>query len=259
MDLGLKGRKAIVCASSRGLGRACATALAEAGVDLTINGVDEARLEKTAEDIRRATGVAVSPVAADISTPEGQARLLAACPTPDILINNNGGPPRRELKELDRETIISGLVMNMVTPIELIREVVPHMVEQKFGRIVNITSVGVKMPLPGLELSSGARAGLTAFCAGISRQVAEHNVAINQLLPGYFDTDRLRGGFAGAAKLTGRSEEDLAEERRLTVPARRFGEAREFGLACAFLCSADMGYVIGQNLLLDGGRYESAF
>lgn len=259
MDLGIRGKRAIVCASSRGLGRACATALAENGVDVTINGLDEERLERTAGEIREATGVQVTAVAADVSTPEGQSKLLAACPEPDILINNNGGPPRSEIKNLDREQILNGLIMNMVTPIELIRDVLPHMVAQKFGRIVNITSVGVKMPVPFLDLSAGARAGLTAFCAGVARTVAEHNVAINNLLPGFYDTDRQRNGFAATSRLTGRSVEELAEARRRSVPAGRFGEPRELGLACAFLCSAEIGYVIGQNLLVDGGRYESSF
>jgi len=259
MDLGIKGRKAIVCASSRGLGRGCAMALAENGVDVTINGRDEARLAATAEEIRAQTGVEVIPVAADISTPEGQKRLLEACPTPDILINNNGGPPRSQIKDLDREQILSGLIMNMVTPIELIRDVLPHMVARKFGRIVNITSIGVKMPVPFLDLSAGARAGLTAFCSGVARTVAEHNVTINNLLPGFFDTDRQRAGFAATSKLTGTAVEDLAAARLRAVPVGRFGDPREFGLACAFLCSAEIGYITAQNLLIDGGRYESSF
>jgi 3-oxoacyl-[acyl-carrier protein] reductase len=259
MDLGIEGKKAIVCASSRGLGRGCAMALAENGVAVTINGRDEAKLEQTATEIRELTGVEVTAVLADISTPEGQKKLLAACPQADILVNNNGGPPRSKIDELDREQILSGLIMNMVTPIELIRDVLPHMIAQKFGRIVNITSVGVKMPVPFLDVSAGARAGLTAFCSGVSRQVAQHNVTINNLLPGFFDTDRQRAGFAATSKLTGTSVEDLAAARLRAVPVGRFGDPREFGLACAFLCSAEIGYITAQNLLIDGGRYESSF
>jgi 3-oxoacyl-[acyl-carrier protein] reductase len=259
MDLGLKGRKAIVCASSRGLGRGCAIALAEEGVDVTINGVDPKRLEETAAEIRKLTGAKVTAVAADITTPEGQKKLLAACGEADILVNNNGGPPRSQIKDLDREKLLSGIIMNMVTPIEMMREVLPGMVARRFGRIVNITSINVKMPVPFLDLSAGARAGLTGFSAGIARTTAEHNVTINNLLPGFYDTDRQRGGFAATAKLTGRTVEEIAAERLKSVPAKRFGDPLEFGRACAFLCSAHSGYITGQNLLVDGGRFEASF
>jgi len=259
MDLGIAGRKAIVCASSRGLGRACATALAVNGVDVTINGRDEAALAETAGAIRAVAGVEVAVVRADVSTAEGQEELLAACPAPDILVNNNGGPPYREFRELERQAMLDGVVMNMITPIELINQVIDGMIERRFGRIVNITSVSVKRPVFGLDLSSGARAGLTAFLSGVARSVAEHNVTINNILPGYFDTDRLRGGFQAASEMTGNSVNAIADARANEVPARRFGQPGEFGEACAFLCSAQAGYITGQNLVLDGGLYESNF
>ena len=260
MDLGLKCRRAIVCASSRGLGRACAMSLAMNGVAVTLNGRDEAKLEQTAADIRKqAGGVEVKAVLADVSTREGQQKLLAACPDPDILVNNNGGPPFTDFRKLDRDAMLNGVVMNMVTPIELIQAVIDKMVARKFGRIVNITSLSVKMPVPGIDLSSGARAGLTAFLAGVSRTVAQHNVTINCLLPGFFDTDRMRGGFDATAKMQGRSVNEIADERANEVPARRFGEPAEFGEACAFLCSAQAGYITGQNVLADGGSYPGTF
>jgi 3-oxoacyl-[acyl-carrier protein] reductase len=259
MDLGIAGRKAIVCASSRGLGKACARALAEAGCEVVVNGRDAARLDATAKEIASATGVKVTPVAADLSTPEGQKALLAACPAPDILVNNNGGPPPRDFRELSREQMIEGVIANMIVAIELIQKVIGPMSERKFGRIVNITSGSVKMPLAGLDLSSGARAGLTAFLAGVARSVADKNVTINNLLPGPFDTDRLRGTISSAAKQKGISVEEAAKQRALATPARRFGNPDEFGAACAFLCSAHAGFIVGQNLLIDGGTYNGAF
>lgn len=259
MDLGISGRKAIVCASSRGLGRGCAMSLAMNGVDVTINGRDEAVLEQTAKDIRDAAGVEVSVVPADVSSPEGQAALLAACPDADILVNNNGGPPFRDFRELDRESMMEGVTMNFVTPIELIQKVIDGMIERKFGRIVNITSVSVKRPVAGLDLSSGARAGLTAFVAGVARTVAQHNVTINGILPGYIETDRLKGGLAFNAQQRNISVADAANVLTSEVPAARFGQPDEFGEACAFLCSAQAGYITGQNLILDGGLYESNF
>ena len=258
MDLGISGRKAIVCASSRGLGRACAFSLARAGVDVVINGRDAEKLGATAGEIAAETGVTVTPVAADVSTAGGQAALLEACPGPDILVNNNGGPPLRDFRELDRDAILGGVVMNMVTPIELIQATVDRMIERKFGRIVNITSMSVKRPIAGLDLSSGARAGLTAFLAGIARDIAHHNVTINGILPGMFDTDRLRGNFPAQARLRDRTVEQVAEERAATIPAKRFGDPHEFGEACAFLCSRQAGYITGQNILLDGGLFNSS-
>jgi 3-oxoacyl-[acyl-carrier protein] reductase len=258
MDLGIRGRTAIVCASSQGLGLACARALAEAGVSVVINGRHGARLDQAAEEIRRA-GVDVRPVVADVSTGEGQAALLAACPSPDILINNNGGPPFRDFRELDRQAMLDGVTMNMVTPIELIQRVIDGMAARGFGRIVNITSISVKMPLAGLDLSSGARAGLTAFVAGVARKFAERNITINNLLPGSFDTQRLRGAFAAASKHSGKPESALAALAMAEIPAKRFGTPAEFGQTCAFLCSVHAAYITGQNILLDGGAYPAAF
>lgn len=259
MDLGIRGRKAIVCGSSQGLGKGCALALAEAGVSLVINGRNRRTLDETAEEIRQATDVDVTPVVADINTPEGQTALLAACTEPDILINNNGGPPFLDFRDLDRSAMLDGVTMNMVTPIELIQKVIRFMSAQNFGRIVNITSITAKMPIVGLELSSAARAGLTAFVAGVARTVAHKNVTINNLLPGYFDTEGLREGFLASAKRTGSSEDAIAAQWKDSVPAKRFGTALEFGQTCAFLCSKHAGYITGQSILLDGGLYPSAF
>ncbi len=259
MNLGIRGRKAIVCASSQGLGRGCALGLAEAGVSLVINGRNRAVLERTAEEIRQAAHVEVIPVVADVSTREGQDALLAACPNPDILVNNNGGPPFRDFRELDRQSMLAGVTMNMVTPIELIQRVIDGMAARGFGRIVNITSVSVKMPLSGLDLSSAARAGLTAFVAGVGRSVADKNVTINNLLPGSFDTARLRGGFTAAATRSQFSEAELARRSAEEIPAKRFGTPAEFGQTCAFLCSVHAGYITGQNILLDGGAFPGAF
>ena len=259
MDLGIRGRTAIVCASSQGLGKACALALAEAGVSLVINGRNRELLDQTAEEIQRATSVSVTPVVADLSTVEGQATLLAACPSPDILINNNGGPPFRDFQELDRQAMLTGITMNMVTPIELIQKVIGTMAKREFGRIVNITSISVKMPISGLDLSSGARAGLTAFMAGVARTVADKNVTINNLLPGSFNTQRLRSGFANASKRSGKPESELVAHAVAAIPAKRFGTPTEFGQFCAFLCSAHASSLTGQNLLLDGGAYPAAF
>ena len=259
MDLGISGRKAIVCASSRGLGRACALKLAEAGCEVTINGLDAKRLEATAADLRKATGAKIYAVAADVATADGQKALFATCPEPDILINNNAGPPFRDFRELTRQQIIDGVIANMVTAIELTQKAIDSMVKKKFGRIVDITSGTVKMPLVGLDLSSGARAGLTAFMAGVARSVAQHNVTINFLLPGAFDTDRLRSNIEANAKKQGVPLEQATAARAASIPAKRFGTADEFGAACAFLCSAHAGYITGQNLLIDGGTFPGAF
>lgn len=259
MDLGISGRKAIICASSRGLGKACARALAEAGCEVVINGRDGKVLEATAAEIAKATGAKVTAVAADVATPEGQKALLAACPAPDILVNNNAGPPVRDFRELTRQQMLDGVVANMVVGIELIQQVIGPMSERKFGRIVNITSGSVKAPLAGLDLSSGARAGLTAFLAGVARTVADKNVTINNLLPGAFDTDRLRGTLKKWAETKKQTVEEAAAARKAIIPARRFGDPAEFGAACAFLCSAQAGYITGQNLLIDGGNFPGAF
>src|SRR3954453_23339599 len=259
MDLGIAGRKAIVCASSRGLGRACAHHLAEAGCEVIVNGRDKAKTEGTADEIAKLTGGKVFPVVADVATPEGQAALFAAMPEPDILVNNNAGPPFRDFRELGREKMIQGVIANMVVAVELIQKVIDPMQAKKFGRIVNITSGSVKMPLAGLDLSSGARAGLTAFLAGVARQVAGNNVTINFILPGTFATDRLMTNMEATAKKQGITVEQASKARMATVPAKRFGEADEFGAACAFLCSAHAGYITGQNLLMDGGVFTGAF
>ena len=259
MDLGISGRKAIVCASSKGLGRGCAVALAEAGCSVVINGRDAAALEKTAGEIRAATGAEIIAVAADVSTREGQDALLAACPNPDILVNNNAGPPRKDMRELDRQAMINGVVQNMITPIELIQRVIDGMMERGFGRIVNITSSSVLLPIVGLDLSSGARAGLTAFVAGIARQSVRKGVTINNMLPGKMDTDRLRAGLRWQAGQRGTSEDQEADRQRSEVPAGRFGTPEEFGQICAFLCSTHAGYLTGQNMLVDGGLKPTAF
>jgi 3-oxoacyl-[acyl-carrier protein] reductase len=259
MDLGIRGRTAIVCASSQGLGKGCAMALAEAGVSLVINGRNPSLLEQTAEEIRQAWRVPVTAVLADISTAEGQALLLEACPAPDILVNNNAGPPVRNFRELDRQAMLTGVTMNMITPIELIQKVIDPMASRGFGRIVNITSLSVKMPIAGLDLSSGARAGLTAFIAGVARGVADKNVTINNLLPGNHDTARLRNNLSIAAKRARVSDEESAERAKANIPAKRFGTAAEFGQTCAFLCSVHAAFITGQNILLDGGAFPAAF
>jgi 3-oxoacyl-[acyl-carrier protein] reductase len=258
MDLGIAGRKAIVCASSRGLGRACALALAHAKCEVVINGRETKSLQATAAELRRATGSKIIEVQADLATPDGQAALLQACPDPDILVNNNAGPPFRDFRQLTRAQMVDGVIANMVVAIELIQKVIDSMADRKFGRIVNITSGSVKMPLVGLDLSSGARAGLTAFLAGVARSVAASNVTINFLLPGTFDTERLRSNITSNAKNKGISFDEAKAERIASVPARRFGQPDEFGAACAFLCSAQAGYITGQNLLIDGGAFPGA-
>ena len=259
MDLGIAGRKAIVCASSRGLGRACAHHLAAAGCEVIVNGRDKAKTESTAAEIAKATGAKVTPVIADVSTAAGQAALFAAMPEPDILVNNNAGPPFRDFRELDRQKMIDGVVGNMIVAIELIQKAIDPMSAKKFGRIVNITSGSVKAPIGGLDLSSGARAGLTAFLAGVARQVAANNVTINFILPGSFDTDRLGHNMESVAKNQNITVEQARADRTATVPAKRFGRPDEFGAACAFLCSAHAGYITGQNLLIDGGAFPGAF
>lgn len=256
MDLGLQGRRAIVCASSRGLGRACALALAAEGVHVVVNGRDRERVEAVRAAIAEAGGKAEA-VVADIGTREGQDALLAACPAPDILVNNNGGPPRSKFQEVGRDEIMRGVVMNMIAPIEMIQRVIGGMTERGFGRIVNITSIGVKMPVPFLEVSASARSGLTAFVASAARQVAASNVTMNNILPGFFDTDRQKEAFRALSGFSGRSVEELRAERLSSVPAGRFGEPDELGRLCAYLCAAGSGYITNQNIVIDGARYES--
>ena len=257
MDLGLTGKRALVCAASKGLGRACAMALAQEGVAVTITARTRETLEQTAAEIRDATGSAVTVVAGDITTEAGRADALAACPDPDILVNNAGGPPPGDFRDWGREDWIRAVDANMLTPIFLIKAVIDGMIGRKFGRIVNITSASVKSPIPTLGMSNGARAGLTGFVGGLARQVAQHNVTINGLLPGPFMTDRLTQNTAAAAKASGLSAEAELAARAKAWPTGRAGDPAEFGQACAFLCAAGSGYIVGQNLLLDGGLFNS--
>jgi 3-oxoacyl-[acyl-carrier protein] reductase len=259
MDLGIAGRKAIVCASSRGLGYACAKALAQAGCEVVINGRNEEKLAVASAELKKITGGKVIPVTADVASAEGQKALFAACPAPDILVNNNAGPPFRDFRELDRQKMLDGVIANMVVAVELIQKVIDPMIARKFGRIVNITSGSVKMPLVGLDLSSGARAGLTAFLAGVARSVAASNVTINFVLPGTFETDRFRSNIEATAKKKNISYDAAFAERVATVPAKRIGQPDELGTMCAFLCSAQAGYITGQNILIDGGVFPGAF
>ncbi|MDQ2185719.1 SDR family oxidoreductase [Alcaligenaceae bacterium A4P071] len=255
MDLGLKGKRALVCASSKGLGRACAVSLAREGVDLVMVARGAEALEASAEAIRIESGVTVTAIAADVTTREGREKVLAACPDPDILVTNAGGPKPGDFREWSRDDWIAAIDANMLTPIELIRATVDTMIARKFGRIVNITSAAVKMPIEILGLSNGARAGLTGFVAGLARQTVAHNVTINNLLPGPFETDRLRQTAAKTAENTGKSIDDVMAARLSGIPAGRYGDPAEFGDACAFLCSAQAGFMTGQNLVLDGGIY----
>jgi 3-oxoacyl-[acyl-carrier protein] reductase len=259
MDLGIRGRRAIVSGASKGLGRACAYSLAREGVSLAIVARTEADLVRTADDISRQTEVNVLPVAADITTAEGRARVLAAFPDPDIVVNNAGGPPTGDFRQFGREDWIKALDACMLGPIDMIRLTIDGMIARRFGRIVNITSYAVKMPIDFLGLSNGARAGLTGFVAGLARQVARHNVTINNLLPGVFNTDRQQATAAAAAKQQGISIEQAQREKIASIPAGRMGEPEEFGDLCAWLCSARAGYYTGQNVLLDGGLYPGAF
>lgn len=259
MDLGLAGKKAIVCAASKGLGKGCASSLANNGVDVTICARTSETLEAAAEEIRALGGGAVTTVACDITTDEGRAAILDACPSPDILVNNAGGPPPGDFRDWDRDVWIAAVDANMLTPIFLIKATVDGMIERKFGRVVNITSSSVKAPIEVLGLSNGARAGLTGFIAGVARKTVGANVTINNLLPGAFDTDRMNGNIAAAAKKTGADVAEMTKKRAASIPAGRFGDPYEFGEYCAFLCSAQAGYITGQNLLIDGGNYPGTF
>ena len=255
MDLGIAGCTAIVCASSRGLGPACAAALAAAGCRVVVNGRNRAALERTRTEIAAATGTEIIAVAADLSSEEGRAALMEAAPEPDILVNNNGGPPPRDWRDVGHDEMLAGLEANMIAPALLIRAVIDGMAERRFGRIVNVTSGSVKAPIAGLELSSGARAGLTGYVAGIARSVAHANVTINNLLPGAFDTDRIAALVENQARQSGEAAEAVRRRREQAIPARRFGDSAEFGAACAFMCSAQAGYITGQSLLIDGGAF----
>jgi 3-oxoacyl-[acyl-carrier protein] reductase len=259
MDLGIKGKKAIVCAASKGLGKGCAISLAREGVDLTICARGQDMLETTANEIRSLGVGTVKTIVCDITTHEGQLAVLKACSQPDILINNAGGPPLGDFRDWDRDIWISAIDANMLSPIFLIKAVVDGMMQRKFGRIVNITSGAVKAPIEALGLSNGARAGLTGFVAGISRKTIAANVTINNLLPGPFDTDRMHANIKVAAEKAGVNVSEMTRKKAASNPSGRFGTPEEFGEYCAFLCSRQAGYVTGQNLLMDGGNYPGTF
>ena len=259
MDLGLQGRNAIVCAASQGLGKASATALAREGVNLVIAARRHDVLQSAADEIASATGNRPRTVIADVTTQEGRDAILAACPAPDILINNAGGPPPGDFRKFEREDWIKALDGNMLAPIALIKATLDGMIARRFGRIVNVTSHAVKASVAMLALSNGARTGLTGFVAGLARATAEHNVTINNLLPGTFDTDRLKSNLAALARNAARDVGEVTEEIRAANPTRRFGHPDEFGATCAFLCSAQAGYITGQNILIDGGAYPGTF
>lgn len=254
MDLGIKGRKAIVNAASKGLGKACALHLAREGVDVVISGRGIEALEATAAEIASETGASITPVVADVATEAGREAVLAACPTPDILVNNCGGPPVGDFRNWTRDDWIAALDSNMLSAIEMIKATIDPMIAQKFGRVVNITSVTVKAPIAPLGLSNGARAGLTGFIAGLSRQVVQHNVIINGLLPGLFATDRVLVPMRAQAETTGKSVDEVSDAMINAIPAGRMGDPDEFGAMCAFLCSQYVGYMAGQNVLMDGGQ-----
>jgi len=259
MDLGISGRWAVVCASSKGLGYGCAISLAQEGVNLVMNARSADVLEQAADQIRKQTGVDVRTVAADITTEEGRARVLAACPQVDILINNAGGPPPGDFRNWTRDDWVKALDGNMLTPIELIKATVDGMIARRFGRIINITSSSVKAPIEVLGLSKGARSGLTGFVAGLARQTVRHNVTINNLLPGVFNTDRIRTTAQAMATKQGQSLEETLAARAKAIPAGRLGDPYEFGQACAYLCSGQASYVTGQNFLIDGGTYPGTY
>jgi 3-oxoacyl-[acyl-carrier protein] reductase len=262
MDLGINGKWALVCAASKGLGKGSAAALVREGVNVVITARGDEALQATAAELRALNpAVTVKALAGDITTPEGRAAALAACPQVDILVNNAGGPPPGDFRDWDRDAWIKAVDANMLTPIELIKATVDKMAERGFGRVVNITSGAVKAPIDVLGLSNGARSGLTGFIAGLARQsrLASANVTINNLLPGVFDTDRVRSTSVGTAAKLGKPVEEVLAQRRATIPAKRFGTADEFGAFCAFLCSAQAGYLTGQNILLDGGAYPGTF
>ena len=262
MDLGIAGKWALVCAASKGLGKGCAQALVGEGVNVVITARGAEALEATARELRALNAaVTVHAVAGDIATAEGRAAALAACPQVDILVNNAGGPPPGDFRDWDRAAWIAAIDANMLTPIELMKATVVKMAERGFGRIVNITSGAVKAPIETLGLSNGARSGLTGFVAGLARQsrLASRNVTINNLLPGFFDTDRIRKTMQAAAEKSGKSAAELTAVRAKAIPAQRLGMAGEFGDVCAFLCSAQAAYLTGQNILLDGGAYPGTY
>lgn len=257
MDLGIKGKRALVCASSKGLGRGCAEALAGAGVDLVMNARGEDALTAAADAIRDGQGVDVTAVAADITTDEGRAKVLDAAGQIDILVTNAGGPPPGMWYDWDRDDFIRALDANMLAPIALIKALVPSMMERGWGRVVNITSQSVKSPIPVLGLSNSARAGLTGYVAGTARQVASKGVIINNLLPGIHATDRAVALDKGVVEAEGITMEEAKSRRAAAIPAGRYGTAEEFGATCAFMCSQHVGFMVGQNVLLDGGAVNT--
>ena len=257
MDLGIKGRKAIVCAASKGLGKGCAQALAREGVDLTICARGKDALEATARELS-ALGAKVTPVVCDVTTEEGRKALLAACPAPDILVNNAGGPPPGDFKNFSLDDWRKAVEGNMISPIALIHATIYGMMDRGFGRIVNITSASIKHPIAALELSNGARLGLTGAIAVLARKASRTNVTINGILPGPFDTDRLRGTTEKMAEARKVAVSVVDAERKAAVPAGRFGSAEEFGSVVAFMCSAHAGFITGQNVLIDGGGYPGS-
>ena len=257
MDLGIRGKRALITGASKGLGRGCAEALAAAGVDLVLNARGADALAATASDIAALHGVTVTPIAADITTAEGQETVLQAAGALDILVTNAGGPPPGLWSDWAREDFIRALDANMLTPVALMKASLPGMIDRGWGRVVNITSQSVKSPIAQLGLSNAARAGLTGYVAGTARQVAPHGVTINNLLPGIHATDRADALDGGVAKSQGITLAEARARRAATVPARRYGTAGEFGAMCAFLCSIHAGYIVGQNILLDGGAFNS--
>ncbi|PIE11459.1 MAG: short-chain dehydrogenase [Rhodobacterales bacterium] len=258
MDLGIRGKKALVCASSKGLGLGCARALADAGADLVMNARGTEALAAAAQEIERAHGVTVTQVACDVTTPDGQAQLLEAAAGADILVTNAGGPPPGVWSDWSRADFQAAIDANMLAPIALMQGLLPGMIEKRWGRVVNITSQAVRSPIPALGLSNTARSGLTGFVAGTARQVAEYGVAINNLLPGIHDTDRADALDKGVAGSSGISQDAARAQREATIPARRYGTPEEFGATCAFLCSQYAGFIIGQNVMLDGGAANIA-
>lgn len=265
MDLGISGRHALVCGASKGLGFGCAQALAREGVHVVLAARGEQGLQDALARLRSDAAippdVAITTVVADVTTAQGRAAALDACTTVDILVTNAGGPPHGDFRSWQGEDWIRALQANMLAPIELIRATIDAMAERGFGRVVNITSSAVKMPIASLGLSNGARAGLTGFIAGLARtpRYAGANVTVNNLLPGAFATDRLRGAIALAAKADARTPDEVAQARQQAIPSQRFGTSEEFGAACAYLCSAHAGYITGQNMLIDGGAYPGTF
>jgi 3-oxoacyl-[acyl-carrier protein] reductase len=255
VDIGIADKNALVCASSKGLGKACAISLAREGVNVVLNGRTQATLDQAADEVAAVAAGRVDTVCTDITTPEGRVAALAKFDRIDILINNAGGPPPGDFREWGRDEWLAALNANMLTPIELIKATVDSMIERSFGRIVNITSAAVKAPISFLGLSNGARAGLTGFVAGVARQVAVHNVTINSILPGRFDTDRMRSGVRFNSEQSGVDFTDLFEQGKQNIPVGRYGDPAEFGELCAYLCSDQAGYVTGQNLVIDGGAY----